>query len=108
MSLASVSLRIVPIGEDVVFGIVEQGGDLGKARAELVGNVAPGFSGGLAIGLNEDLPDGGRDDRLLALGHRGQERSPKMHDPNAIDRIHFTATLAFSWPHLAKPRRRRA
>jgi hypothetical protein len=26
-----------------------------------------------------------------------------MHDPNAIDQIRFTATLAFPWPHLAKP-----
>jgi hypothetical protein len=31
----------------------------------------------------------------------------EMHDPNAIDRIRFTVTLAFPWSHLAKPRRRR-
>jgi hypothetical protein len=44
-----------------MFGLVEQGGDLGKARAELIGDVAPGLSGGLAIGLDEDLPNCGRD-----------------------------------------------
>ena len=50
-----------------MFGIIEQSGDLAKARAELIGNVAPGLSGGLAIGLDEDLPNCGRDDTLLAF-----------------------------------------
>jgi len=50
-------LGIVHVGEHVVFGIVKQGGDLAKARAELVGDVAPGFTSCLAVGLNEDLPD---------------------------------------------------
>ena len=40
-----------------MFSLVEQGGDLAKAWAELIGNVAPGLSGGLAIGLDEDLPN---------------------------------------------------
>ena len=31
----------------------------------------------------------------------------QMHDPNAIDRLHFTAAVAFRWTALAKPRRRR-
>ena len=30
-----------------------------------------------------------------------------MHDPNAIDRLHFTAAVAFRWAALVKPRRRR-
>ena len=55
-----------------MFGIVEQGGDLAKAWAELIGDVAPGLSGGLAIGLDEDLPNCGRDDTLLAFRHMGQ------------------------------------
>jgi hypothetical protein len=42
-----------------VFGVVEQSRHLGKARAELIGDVAPGLSGGLAIGLDEDLPNCG-------------------------------------------------
>jgi hypothetical protein len=37
-----------------MFSLVEQGGDLAKTRAELIGNVAPGMSGSLAIGLDED------------------------------------------------------
>jgi hypothetical protein len=31
----------------------------------------------------------------------------QVHDPNAIDRLHFTAAVAFRWAALAKPRRRR-
>lgn len=31
----------------------------------------------------------------------------RVHDPNAIDRLHFTAAVAFRWAALAKPRRRR-
>jgi Insertion element 4 transposase N-terminal len=30
-----------------------------------------------------------------------------LHDPNAIDRLRFTAAIAFRWAALAKPRRRR-
>ena len=72
VQLATVGLRIVHIGEHVMFGLVEQGGDLAKARAELIGNVAPGLSGGLAIRLDEDLANSGRDDTLLAFRHMGQ------------------------------------
>ena len=49
-------LGIVHVGEHVVFGIVKESGDLAKARAELVGDVAPGFTSCLAVGLNEHLP----------------------------------------------------
>jgi hypothetical protein len=30
-----------------------------------------------------------------------------VHDPNAIDAIGFTMSVAFAWPAIAKPRRRR-
>ncbi|MCD6072916.1 MAG: hypothetical protein K0S42_3432 [Microvirga sp.] len=60
-----------------MFGIVEQSGDLAKAWAELIGDAAPGLSGGLAIGLDEDLPDSGR--HLLAFRHMGQQRSHEVH-----------------------------
>jgi hypothetical protein len=69
--------------------------------------MAPDIVGGFAVGLDEDLADGGRDHRLLVLGDMTEQRTHEMHNPNAIDRIHFTATLAFVWPHLAKPRHRR-
>ena len=72
-------LRIVHVGEHVMFGLVEQGGDLAKARAELIGNVAPGLSGSLAIGLDEDLANGSRDNRLLAFRHMIPE--PISSDP---------------------------
>jgi hypothetical protein len=56
-----------------MFGLVEQGGDLSKARAELIGNVAPSLSGSLAIGLDEDLANGSRDNRLMAFRHISQQ-----------------------------------
>jgi hypothetical protein len=31
-----------------------------------------------------------------------------MHDPSAIDAIDFTMSVAFVWPAIAKPRRRRS
>jgi len=31
-----------------------------------------------------------------------------MHDPNAIDAVRFAASVAFVWPAIAKPRRRRS
>lgn len=35
-----------------MLGVVEQGGDLAEARPELIGDMAPCFAGGLAVGLN--------------------------------------------------------
>jgi hypothetical protein len=32
----------------------------------------------------------------------------EMDDPNAIDAIDFTMSVAFVWPAIAKPRRRRS
>jgi hypothetical protein len=32
----------------------------------------------------------------------------QVHDPNAIDAIGFTMSVAFVWPAIAKPRRRRS
>ena len=37
----------------------------------------------------------------------GEQIAVLVHDPNAIDRLHFTAAVAFRWAALAKPRRRR-
>jgi hypothetical protein len=31
----------------------------------------------------------------------------EMHDPNAIDTLRFSVSLAFAWPAIAKPRQRR-
>jgi hypothetical protein len=32
----------------------------------------------------------------------------EVHDPNAIDAIGFTMSVAFVWPAIVKPRRRRS
>jgi len=32
----------------------------------------------------------------------------EVHDPNAIDAIGFTMSVAFAWPAIAKLRRRRS
>jgi IS1 family transposase len=31
-----------------------------------------------------------------------------LHDPNAIDTVRFRMSVAFVWPAIAKPRRRRS
>jgi hypothetical protein len=31
-----------------------------------------------------------------------------VHDPNAIDTVRFSASVAFPWSSVAKPRRRRS
>ena len=60
--------------------------------------------------------------RALCLMHRGQgchhvreemdrvvlTGLAQVHDPNAIDAIGFTMSVAFVWPAIAKPRRRRS
>jgi IS4 transposase len=32
----------------------------------------------------------------------------QVHDPNAIDTVRFRMSVAFVWPAIAKPRRRRS
>jgi hypothetical protein len=44
---------------------------------------------------------------VLAFRHVRERIAPPMHDPNAIDRLRFTAAVAFCWAALVKPRRRR-
>jgi hypothetical protein len=36
------------------------------------------------------------------------DRTTELHDPNAIDAIGFTMSVAFVWPAIAKPRKRRS
>jgi hypothetical protein len=57
-----------------VFGIGEQSGDLAKAWAKLIGDVAPGLSGGLTIKPDDDLPICGPDNCLLTFRHVDQQR----------------------------------
>lgn len=66
--------------QHVVFGIGEQSGDFATASAELIGDVAPSLSGGLTIRPDYDLPNCGRDYRLLTSRDAGQQRSHEMDD----------------------------
>ena len=54
-------------GEDVDLGLVEEGGELGQLGAQLVGDVAPLFSGGIGRGLREGGGDEGRDNAAAVL-----------------------------------------
>jgi hypothetical protein len=58
--------------------------------------------------LQERLAQRGRDHRLLALGHVGERVPHPVHDPNAIDAVRFSVSVAFVWPAMAKPRRWRS
>ena len=59
------------VGEDVVLAVVHQRGQLGPAGPELIGNLAPGVAGGIDVGLQEGLAQGGGDHGVLALRHVG-------------------------------------
>ena len=95
------------VGEHVMLAVVHQRAELGPAHPQLVGDMAPRLVRGRGIGLQKGLADGGGDHGVLALGHVRQGVAHPVHDPNAIDRLHFTAAVAFRWAALAKPRRRR-
>src|SRR5690554_5069966 len=51
---------------------VHQVGQLGPARTQLFGDLAPGFPGMGAVWLVEGLPDRGGNDRVLAARDMGQ------------------------------------
>lgn len=55
--------------EHVLLGSVHAGAKLRPSGAELVGDVTPGLGSGGMIGLEEDLPDRGGNDGVLALRH---------------------------------------
>ena len=59
--------------------LVHQRGELGPARPELVGDVAPGLMRGRGVGLQESLADRGGDHGVLAPGHVGQGVAHPMH-----------------------------
>src|ERR671921_2325593 len=90
-------LGIVHVGEHVMFGIVEQSGDLAKAWAELIGDAAPGLSGGLAIGLDEDLPDSGRHCWLFGTWASSDLMKCTRHRCQVALRTCVMAALRPSW-----------
>jgi hypothetical protein len=95
------------IGQHVVFAVVHQRRELGPAWSQLIGDMPPGLMRRRSIGLQEGLADRGGDHGVLAFLHVRQGIAHPVHDPNAIDRLHFTIAVAFCWAALAKPRRRR-
>ena len=72
VQLGAVLAREGHIGQDVMLAGVHQVGELGPARAQLLGDLAPGLAGMGAIGLIEGLADRGRDDGVLAARDMGQ------------------------------------
>jgi hypothetical protein len=57
------------VGKHVVLAVVDQGDELGPARPQLIGNMAPGVMRGLGISLQEGLEDRGSDHRVLGVEH---------------------------------------
>jgi hypothetical protein len=86
------------------------GVDVGGIDQVLARRQAFGRQGRVDRGRAPGLVDGG-DGR-----HRVRDqvdavvvaRLGEVHDPNAIDAIGFTMSVAFVWPAIAKPRRRRS
>jgi len=72
MELRPVGLGKGHEGDDVGFGVIHQGRQLGKSGTELVGDVTPGLrSRGLRV-LREHGPDRGRHHLVLSFGDIGQ------------------------------------
>lgn len=67
-----------------MLGLVHERSELRPPRAELIGDVAPGLSGALAVGLNEGLPDRRRDHGVLTLRHMRQS-IPHEVNPGAVE-----------------------
>lgn len=71
------------VGEHVLLGLVHQRAELGPAPAQLVGDVAPGFAGALAVRLDESLADGCGDHGVLAARHMGERCGRNARDSAA-------------------------
>jgi hypothetical protein len=69
MQLGPVLGRESHVGEHVMLAVVHQRGELGPARAQLIGDMPPSIVRRLGIGLQKGLPDRSGDHRVLALGH---------------------------------------
>jgi hypothetical protein len=59
------------VGQDVGLGIVHQGGKLGDAGPELIGDLPPLLAGGFGVVLGEGGADPGLDDPALGLAGMG-------------------------------------
>lgn len=68
MDLGSVLGGKVHVRQHVGLALVDERAELGPFGAQLVSDVAERLAGSGAIGLDERLPERGRDHALLALG----------------------------------------
>jgi hypothetical protein len=68
-----------------VLAVVHQCGELGPARAELIGNMPPSLVRRLSVGLQEGLADRGGNHRVLALLHVRQGVAHPMN-PGAVEK----------------------
>ena len=75
VQLCAVLAREGHVGQHVMLAGVHEIGQLGPARAQLLGHLAPGLAGMGAVWLVEGLADGGGDDGVLAAGDVGRPTS---------------------------------
>ena len=85
MQLGPILARERHVGQHVVLAGVHQVGELGPARAQLLGDLAPGLPGMGPVGLVEGLPDRGRDDGVLTARDVGQ-RVPDPVNAGAVEK----------------------
>ena len=74
------------VGEDVLLGLVEQGGELGQLGPDLVGDLAPLGLGGVGMVLGEGGGDERRDDAPAALAGMGERVAHEVH-PGAVEEV---------------------
>lgn len=72
VQLGAMGRRNAHIGQNVDFGFVEVGRQLGQLRPQLVGDTAPLFAGGVGVILRKRRADEGRNDAAPALPGMGK------------------------------------
>ena len=88
------SWREAHVGEDVLLGLVQKGGELGQPGAHLIGHLAPRGLGGAGVVLSKRGGDEGRDDAPAALAGMGEGVAQEVHPrvrPQAGPRAGSTA-----------------
>jgi hypothetical protein len=79
VDLGTVLLREGQVGEDVLLGLVEEGGELRQLDADLIRDLAPLRLGGAGVVLGEGGRDEGRDDAPAAAAGMGERIAHEVH-----------------------------